>query len=324
MAVRSRLASASHAGFTLVELLVAMALMVVVTTMLATVLINAQSMYDRTVARATITANARTALDMIGKDLSHIIPTPARLRTDDQRPLALVLRSKDIPPRNLWNTPAEQSYYVDSSDFPVVEPVAANDIVDQGAVLSFYSTARFYRELQGLPGRLETRPVRVLYYLKARKSANNNALLPGAYLMRRIEPFTFDTSDPDPVNWKILWDTPIEDDICTFVRGVKVYYHDRNRPTQPDDARFIEALDTAVPASDPILWEVNPRAVVFKINPDWSNQLDQPFTKKDFLPPALMIELFLCDTKGQTFLEERRVYNLPIAPVRIPAKPGMQ
>lgn len=333
MAIRSTSQRNTPArGFTLVELLVAMGLMVIITTMLATILLNAQQMYDISVARASVTSNARVALDEIAKDLSHIIPTPARISVDDDHPLSLVLRTQDIPPEAEWNLPAERNRYVDSPDVPLPYPDQSAKDIDKAALMSFYATARFYREaVANQPGRMETRPVRIVYYLKARPLDGNGNVLPGAYLIRRVEPFTWNTADPNPANWSIMWEEPVEDDICTFVRGMRVYFLDRDRQLQNQDMRFLEADEGhCKKMSLPALWEDQPgtlmrRAVVFQIDPEWNGaNKDLPFTQKDFLPPALMVELFVCDDSGHSFLEERRIFSLPIAPIRVPKKPGQE
>lgn len=324
-AVGRRVSPRGSAGFTLVELLVAMALMTVLTTMIATMLINAEKMYRSSMASARMTAEVRVALDVIGRDLARIETTTAYqplpighnapVPTNIQ-PLGIALRSRPMVPQAQWNTPAETANYVAFRTTPVATPDAA---VDANAILSFYAQAQYFVDDPQGP-RIATTLSRIVYFLMARPDAGGQPR-PGAFLIRRVEPFTVEPVQNNPGQWTVTWETPIEDAVCSFVRGAEVYYLDR-RPLNlhiggNPDRRYIEARNGAVPAPEAVLIENN--RVIFRLDPNWRTNAT-PFQQKDFLPPSILLELFMVDETGDSFREIRRVYNFEVSPPQLPRK----
>ena len=332
-------------GFTLIELLVAMALMVILMTMLASFMGNARNIYDSSVQQAQVLANARAALQMIGTDLSNIsapstiskLPVPA----GDNVPLGLLMRSHGMVPTDDWNpnnisTEMAWPGYAQIPTASYVPPTVNEAEVRNAAFLQFFATTRFFNPAPtvGLP-RFEQRPALIQYYLRKRL-ADSDGDLPGAYLMRRIQPYTITLDTNGAMVWQ-GWQTPIEDDVCSFVRGIRVFYYDRDRVVDSsNDVRFIEAmaagntqLTTVAPEiTDPEMWENARNAVVFTIDPAWDTWLSPQvaptspdFDKKMFLPPSIMVQLLVSNSGGFTYREVKQVYELPGAPLRIPRNP---
>ncbi|MGE0434515.1 MAG: type II secretion system protein J [Planctomycetota bacterium] len=338
----------SGRGFTLVELLVAMALMTIISTILATFLMNAQRMYDVSVAQSSVISNARVALDVIGRDLDNITPLDAQIPTAFEnrgaqnkrvmmgesdptpigRPVALTLRSPGFEPSvNNWNTSSERARFVSWSGG---NPAQAE--IDDKTFLSFYATTTTVVAGQnGGPDRIGRRPVFIQYYLLARPDPiNNEPSLPGAFLVRRVHAYQWSNTNG---NWTCQWESfvePVNEDICSYVRGVVVRYKDRTITpgVGNKDLTMIEATSTPLVGDPPPaagfrpVWDSGINAVRFVLDPDWWEfNLSRDFVQKDFLPPCIEVSLLLNDDRGFTTREVKRLYNFPTAPLVVPPKP---
>ena len=308
-------------GFTLIELMVAMALMVILMTILASFVASAQKIYETSTQQAEVIANARTALGIMARDINTMQATTAvssiPIPGTEDIPLGLQLRSWGYLPENDWRGTSEYTNWTVPSggyaDLPPATPPTANEQeVRDAAFLQFFCTARYY-DVNATPNpTFVQRPVLVQYYLRRRPQVDGFDM-PGAFLMRRVQPYTV-----DPVTVTFNWETPVEDDICSFVRGVRVYYYDRAREVNGaanEDARWVEAINPGDPISQAAKPEAaNPEmyvstqgpagAVTFVIDPQWQQPgTAAAFSKKDFNPPAIRIELLVCNSQGNVFRE---------------------
>ncbi len=356
----------STRGFTLIELMVAMALMLILIMMIASFVANAQRIYNASVAQAQVMSNARMALQVMGRDLSNIHSTlavsPMPIPTDpednftpegQEGAAALVLRSFGYVNEDWWMDPTgqDEANWEGYSRIDPIAPPAHDDGVRGDAFLQFFATTRYYNPYPqvGDP-RFEYQPVLVQYYLRTRPEVEEY-FMPGAYLMRRIQPFEISVDEAGAAQFD-GWSTPIEDDICGFIRGVRVYYYDRERETieSNEDMRFIEAVNpnetnatTIAPSGDDETLdpdvEDRPRsmwdggaggdgAITFWIPSQWSGWLSPvqgpispAFDKKMFLPPSIMVRLLVTNPNGTTYREVQEVFPLPAAPERIPVNP---
>ncbi len=350
-------------GFTLIELMVAMALMLILIIMIASFVANAQRIYNRSVAQAQVMSNARMGLQIMGRDLSAIhstlstagmvIPsepdenfTPA----EHEAAAALVMRSLGYVDEEDWTDiqGINESNWPGYSDIDPIAAPAPEDNARDDAFLQFFATTRYFNPYPDVGDpRFENQPVLVQYYLRQRPE-EDGYFMPGSYLMRRIQPFDIQVDSSGAPQWN-GWATPIEDDICGFIRGVRVYYYDRDREVDEsnEDMRFIEAISPTTtdattvppPSDDPTLdpdvrnrthsmWDPALGAITFWIPNDWSSWLDPGFAanspafdKKMFLPPSIKVRLLVTSSDGNTYREVQEIFPLPAAPDRIPINP---
>lgn len=299
-------------GFTLVELLVSIALMTILITIMAAMLKSAQQMYDLSRIRAQITSNGRSSLDIIEKDMSRIIP----LSKDFTR-FEFLLRSKPYyPDQN------EQENYLDSP-YPPQKPSGMNmpEDIKANFLMAFFANAEYFIPAPSGTGNIRKFQVcRIIYYMKKRKldkeSGNDR---PGAFLIRRLEPYYFDTITGD-----LIWEDPVEEDICSYVRGVRIWYLERNVDLETNDMKYIEAINQSsegLPLPGTNLWEAERACVKFKMQSDWMVSQD-PFEQHHFLPPSIQIQIHVVDDKALAYRIAQRIINIDVSPTVLPRKPG--
>ena len=291
-------------GFTLIELLVAIGLMTILMTILAMILKSAQEMYDVSRLRAEIIASCRSTLDIIERDMSRLVP----LSSDSTR-YEFLLRSKGYKPDT-----DEQELYLKSKYPPVLEDEKEIGPIKKNFIMSFYASTEYY-EVETNERKFKV--CRIKYYLKERRPDPTTGIQrPGAFLIRRIEPYNY-----DPINNLFTWEPPIEEDICAYVRGFRVWYMQRDVDLDKVDVRFIEARERAVPPPNKELWFKDLQCVKFMMQQDWVTSLNL-FEQKNFLPPAIMVEIHVTDNKAQAYRIAQRIINIDVAPAVLPKKPG--
>ncbi len=298
-------------GFTLVELMVAIGLMALLVTILATILQSAQEMYDLARIRAKVEANGKNAIETLERDMSKLITL-----SNDFTRYEFLLRSKpwDI---QISSPEDEVARYYDSP-YP---PDENDENITNACLLSFYATADYYDAEDEIR---KYKVCRIRYYLKKRKpqrigEGGGTSDKPGAYLIRRIEPFKIDSE-----NGNILWQTPIEEDVCSYVRGLRIWYYERDALLNDKDIKFIECTNIQTgnnPLPNTDIWDTQLECVKFKMQDDWSSD-DKPFAQQHFLPPAIMVEIHVIDENASAYRIARKIINIPVAPVVLPKKPG--
>ena len=298
-------------GFTLVELMVSIGLMALLVTILATILQSAQQMYDLARIRAKIEANGKNAIETIEKDVSKMITL-----SNDFTRYEFLLRS--IPWDKQIDSPEDEvDRYLVTDDDP---KESDNDTIRENCLLSFYATADYY-DTDDKIRKYEV--CRIQYYLKRRRKQRQSeggkeSDKPGAYLIRRIEPFEFaDTGH-------VIWKKPIDEDICSYVRGMRIWYYERDALLTDKDIKYIECTNAQVgnnPVPNPELWDAQLGCVKFKMQDDWVSSPDS-FEQQHFLPPAIMVEIHVIDENANAYRVSRKIISIPVAPVILPKKPG--
>ena len=299
-------------GFTLVELIVAIGLMTMLVMILATILQSAQDMYDLARIRAQMEANGKNAIETLEKDMSRVIP----LSTDFVN-YEFVMRSQ--PWDDAIDTPEDEvSNYIETDNKPTEE----GDEFYKKCLLTFFASTDYYDPVDK---ETKYKVCKISYYLKRRSkvtlSEGKTSDRPGAFLVRRIDPYEY-IKDTDG-SYKLVSNDPVEDDICSYVRGVRLWYYERNADLTDTDIKFVEATKTpesGMPEPDEKLWNDEKEGVLFKMQENWTGSHDA-FEQQNFLPPAIMIEIHVIDDNARAYRVLRKIINIPVAPVVLPAKP---
>jgi prepilin-type N-terminal cleavage/methylation domain-containing protein len=236
-------------GFTLLELLIAISLMLVVMLMLHSMFINAQEIYLRAAQRVDVYSQARNALDMIEQDL-------LRMRTGQDNE-SINLRS--LAP-NTWDNPEavrQGNQYSDLSDWGGAEDSQTTQIRE---FLSFVGTPTWWDRNQN---RLVTADAMVVYYLRRRPRLANQPG-EGAYLVRRVLQMR-SQAELAQIGLGRLEATPLsieDDELASFVYAIRVYTDDQlaflgNIETRRFDLDILpECVQTGSPNSS-WLWAVD-------------------------------------------------------------------
>ena len=203
-------------GFTLLELMIAIALMLVIMLMLRSMFVNAQHMYLRAAKRVDVYSQARASLDLIEQDL-------LRMETGDEHYHSLNCRTlmpSDL--RNLDGVPISKAYtkmddWTEESD---------SQSLNIHEFLSFTGRNTWYDKTQD---KYVTGNAFVAYYIRKRLPVEGEEF-EGGYLVRRIIPVRSNAeiaaigagklTDPQPI-------APHEDELASFVFGVRVYADDQ-------------------------------------------------------------------------------------------------
>jgi prepilin-type N-terminal cleavage/methylation domain-containing protein len=199
-------------GFTLIELMIAIALMMILMLMLHSMFINAQRLYSRAAQRVSVYSQARSALDLLEQDLM-------RMRTIGETD-SIHLRS--VMPEDFRNPegPEVDRIYARLDDWTRPDPNITPNIRE---FLSFTGTNTWWDESRN---RFVTGPAMVIYYLRERPDAAEGAQ--GAYLVRRLLQHRSlaelarigQGATPEPL-------TVTEEEIASFVHSVRVYMDDQ-------------------------------------------------------------------------------------------------
>lgn len=202
----------NNKGFTLLELMIGITLMLVVMLLLHSMFINAQMMYVKAAQRVDVYSQARAALDMIENDL-------LRMR---EHPLPLGMRSLSRPAEELSRPEAirQSSMYTTMSDWERPEDAQTAKIRE---FLSFVGTNSWWDETEQ---RYVSGDAMIVYYLRRRLPAGG-VPREGAYLVRRmIQLRTMaELTQADRSKLKPLKIT--ENEIASFIYTARVFTDDQ-------------------------------------------------------------------------------------------------
>lgn len=203
-------------GFTLLELMIAIALMLIIMLMLRSMFVNAQHMYVRAAKRVDVYSQARASLDLIEQDM-------LRMETGESHYHSLNCRT--IMPDDLQNLDAIPSSrtYTKMDDWSDESDSQSLNIHE---FLSFTGRNTWYDETKG---EYVTGNAFVAYYIRKRIPVEGEEV-GGGYLVRRIIPVRSDAeivgiskgliANPRAIE-------PHEDELASFVYGVRVYADDQ-------------------------------------------------------------------------------------------------
>jgi prepilin-type N-terminal cleavage/methylation domain-containing protein len=157
-------------GFTLIELMIAIALMMILMLMLHSMFVNAQALYTTAAQRVSVYSQARSALDLMEQDL-------LRMRTIGETD-SIHLRS--VRPSDFANPDSVRSegIYTAMDDWLEADSNATPQIRE---FLSFTGVNTWWDSNRN---EYVTGPAMVIYYLRLRPDADQGA--EGAYLVRRL------------------------------------------------------------------------------------------------------------------------------------------
>ncbi|MCB9932202.1 MAG: prepilin-type N-terminal cleavage/methylation domain-containing protein [Planctomycetes bacterium] len=203
-------------GFTLLELMIAISLMLIIMLMLRSMFVNAQTMYLRAAKRVDVYSQSRAALDMIEQDLMRIETGLEDYHT---------VNCRSLMPEDLRNFEAipESRAYSRLDDWAGAQDSQTLQIRE---FLSFTGRNTWYDTDKK---KYVTGTAFVAYYLRRRLPDKNGKHYGGAYLVRRIIPqrslaeivaIGKGKRKADPIY-------PHEDELASFVYGVRVFVDDQ-------------------------------------------------------------------------------------------------
>lgn len=200
-------------GFTLLELMIAISLMLIVMLMLRTMFVSAQQLYVTASKRADVYSQARTTLDIMESDLM-------RLRTGDNNEQSLNVRSLTIDD---YSDPSAarnaDNMYTEMSDWSSPDPDQTPKVK---AFLSFLGAATWYDESLN---KFVSGNARIYYYLRKRKAVDGQP--DGAYLVRRIIPVRSLAEITQISKGAQVPDIAVtEEELCSYVYGVRTFVDD--------------------------------------------------------------------------------------------------
>ena len=203
-------------GFTLLELMIAIALMLVVMLMLRTMFVSAQNAYVTASRRVQVYQQARVALDMIEQDLMRM-----RTTSDDD---SLQLRSLTLSDFRSREAPVNERIYSSLDDWAKPQDEKTPGIRE---FLSFVGRATWFEpESQ----QYRSGDCTIVYYLRMRHFEGGGDDRTGAYLVRRVLPLRtlaeiVQLNSPGGAD-QIPDIEPHEDEIASFVFASRVYVDD--------------------------------------------------------------------------------------------------
>jgi prepilin-type N-terminal cleavage/methylation domain-containing protein len=203
-------------GFTLLELMIAISLMLIIMLMLASMFTNAQLMYLRSAKRVDVYSQARTSLDAIEQDMM-------RMETGTENYHTMNMRSLTVDDLRRIEADASSRAYSRLDDWN--EP-QDNQTLNIHEFLSFTGRNTWYNkeEKKYVTGRAF-----VAYYLRRRLPDKNGVQYAGAYLVRRILPQR-SPGELVAIGTGKMKATPLypsEDELASFVYGVRVHVDDQ-------------------------------------------------------------------------------------------------
>lgn len=202
-------------GFTLLELMIAISLMLIIMLMLRSMFVNAQTLYLTAAKRVDVYSQARASLDIMEQDL-------LRLQSGQEDYHTINVRS--LMPSNLEDHENARSYtgYSPLDDWSETQDAQSLKIKE---FLSFTGRNTWWdREEE----KYVTGDALVVYYLRRRLPIDGEQYA-GGYLVRRIIPIRSNAdivrigqglADPSPMY-------PHEDELASFVYGVRVFVDDQ-------------------------------------------------------------------------------------------------
>ena len=204
-------------GFTLLELMIAIALMLIVMLMLRTMFTSAQAMYIVTARRIDTFQAGRVSMDYIEQDL-------LRARTGGLEDNIQVRSLNEDDLRN----PAlpHDKFYSNLTSFSSADDGETAKIKE---FLSFSGTSTWWDNAQK---KYVTGDALIVYYLRARPQGAADYRQDGAYLVRRVIPIRtlaeivkFNKLGWPPSQARSL--EPHDDEIASFVYSVRVFVDDK-------------------------------------------------------------------------------------------------
>ena len=203
-------------GFTLLELMIAISLMLIIMLMLRSMFVNAQTMYLRAAKRVDVYSQARASMDMIEQDLMRL-----ETGVDDYSSINLrSLEPEDL--RNIDTIPNSRAYSK-LDDWVEAQDAQTLNIRE---FLSFTGRNTWFDKESK---KYVTGTAMVAYYLRRRLPDKNGDQFGGAYLVRRIIPQR-SLAELAGIGNGTLKATPIyphEDELASFVYGVRVFVDDQ-------------------------------------------------------------------------------------------------
>ncbi|MDC1142770.1 prepilin-type N-terminal cleavage/methylation domain-containing protein [Planctomycetota bacterium] len=209
-------------GFTLLELMIAITLMMIIMLMLQQMFTNASMLYTTAAKRATIYSQARVAMDLIEQDM-------LRMRASEEAPLTM----RSLEPLDYSNVDESRNgkHFTVMTDWVEAEDDASTKIHE---FLSFPGTNSWYdKTLNDGAGGYRTGQALVVYYLRKRMPTDD-VTYEGAYLVRRLIPIRSlaeiaRAGNPAaPGGGRPLEDIhATEEEICSFVCGVRMFVDDQ-------------------------------------------------------------------------------------------------
>jgi prepilin-type N-terminal cleavage/methylation domain-containing protein len=204
-------------GFTLLELMIAIALMLIVMLMLRTMFTSAQAMYLVTARRIECFQSGRVAMDYIEQDLLRAVTT-----TGEDNIQLRSLSADDLKDQNL----PYNKFYSQLTNYNEAEDGETTKIKE---FLSFQGTSTWWDSTKKA---YTTGDAIVVYYLRTRPEPANGERQDGAYLVRRVIPVR--TLAEITKSSKLGWDpkktrtiAPHDDEIASFIYSVRVFVDDK-------------------------------------------------------------------------------------------------
>lgn len=204
-------------GFTLLELMIAIALMLIVMLMLRTMFTSAQAMYLVTSRRIETFQGGRVAMDYIEQDLLRAVTTTG----EDN----IQLRSLSVDDLKDSRIPYDRFYSV-LNNYQDAEDGETSKIKE---FLSFTGTSTWWDKSKKS---YVTGDAVIVYYLRSRPEPAKGDRQDGAYLVRRVIPVR--TLAEIRINSQLGWDpkkvrniAPHDDEIASFIYSVKMYVDDK-------------------------------------------------------------------------------------------------
>ncbi|MCC7508154.1 MAG: prepilin-type N-terminal cleavage/methylation domain-containing protein [Planctomycetes bacterium] len=201
-------------GFTLLELMIAITLMLVVMLMLNSMFRNAQEMYLRAARRVDVYSQARASLDMIEQDM-------LKMKTGEAKES---VHMRSLTPAD-WRDPnsaREGQVYTTMSDWVAPDENQSRNIRE---FLSFYGTNTWWDATQR---KYVTGEALVVYYLRRRPDIKDYQE-EGAYLVRRLIPqrSLAEIAAIGKGSKAVTPMTVTEDELASFVYAVHMYVDDQ-------------------------------------------------------------------------------------------------
>lgn len=229
-------------GFTLLELMIAIALMLIVMLMLRTMFVTAQDMYVRASRRVEVYQQSRSALDLIEQDFMRM-----RVSGDDD-----ILGLRSLRPET-YTDPANIRTHRMYSEMNDWASPGVDETLKIRELISFTGTATWYdKDLK----KYTTGDATILYYLRRRMPIEGQAA-EGSYLVRRVLPVRSlaELARIGKGAQQMTEIKPHEEEIANFVYSARIFVDDQaafqlgvrngnfNYDTMPECSRDIKNQD---------------------------------------------------------------------------------
>lgn len=248
-------------GFTLVELMIAVALMVILTGSIVFVFTQAQRVYTQTDATVKVYQNARTAMDIMERDIANAYRTMEMEFWSDDKDSVTKLYNGHLDENdegyqltlnpNWKNVPKTPTDFQKIEDYRMLTGVTSNYIfsmmTEQNqypdykiAGITHWDDAFYFKTETAIPSLGgTTRTALVRYGLHKDPAKRRNPIL-----MKWVT--WLDKTDPE--NPKAYAEAP--QPLCYFVTDFRVEVYIRNKRTSNPGDYYIIAPDTSYPSSD--------------------------------------------------------------------------